>query len=72
MSHRETAGILKDRVEGLERELILEALDAAGGVKIRAAQRLGITERILTYKMKKYRIGKAWVSENMKEGGHEV
>jgi len=49
--------------------MILEALDAEGGVKTRAAQRLGITERILTYKMKKYGIGKTWVSQYTEEGG---
>jgi len=62
---------MRERVEDLERQLILEALDAEGGVKVRAAQRLGITERILTYKMKKYRIGKTWVSEFTEEGGKE-
>ncbi len=71
MSPRETASPMRERVEDLERQLILEALDAEGGVKVRAAQRLGITERILTYKMKKYRIGKTWVSEFTEEGGKE-
>ncbi|MBN1506974.1 MAG: sigma 54-interacting transcriptional regulator [Sedimentisphaerales bacterium] len=39
-----------------ERELIVDALKKCGGQQRRAAQELGITERILGYKIKKYGI----------------
>ncbi|MFH1571664.1 MAG: sigma-54 dependent transcriptional regulator [Gemmatimonadota bacterium] len=45
---------LPDQVEALERQAIRAALDAAEGVQSRAAERLGITERNLRYKLKKY------------------
>ena len=38
-------------VERLERSLILPALEEAGGVKSKAARALGITERMISYKM---------------------
>jgi len=41
-------------VEGLERRMIREALDRADGVQTRAAEILGISERVLRYKLKKY------------------
>lgn len=41
-------------VERLERRLIREALARSGGVQTRAAEQLGITERALRYKLKKY------------------
>ncbi len=40
----------------MERDLIIKALDEHGGVQTRAAQSLGISERVLRYKMKKYRL----------------
>jgi two-component system NtrC family response regulator len=43
--------------EGLERRLIREALAAAGGVQTRAAEALGISERVLRYKLRKYGLG---------------
>ena len=45
---------LPDRIEAMEREAISEALEAAEGNQSRAAVTLGITERNLRYKMKKY------------------
>ena len=45
---------LPDQVETLERQAIREALDRAEGVQSRAAEQLGITERNLRYKLKKY------------------
>jgi len=45
---------LPDQVEALERQAISEALDQAEGVQSRAAELLGITERNLRYKLKKY------------------
>jgi two-component system NtrC family response regulator len=41
-------------VEGLERGMIRKALAQAGGVQTRAAELLGITERALRYKLKKF------------------
>jgi DNA-binding NtrC family response regulator len=41
-------------VEGLERRMIKNALARASGVQTRAADLLGITERALRYKLKKY------------------
>ncbi|MGZ9125765.1 MAG: sigma 54-interacting transcriptional regulator, partial [Candidatus Binatia bacterium] len=41
-------------VEGLERRMIKGALSRAGGVQTRAAELLGITERALRYKLRKY------------------
>jgi two-component system NtrC family response regulator len=53
---RETGSSLtmKQTVEEIERRMIKEALAQAGGVQKRAAEILGITERILRYKVKKY------------------
>jgi two-component system NtrC family response regulator len=41
-------------VEGLERRMIREALARSGGVQTRAAELLGISERVLRYKLRKY------------------
>jgi DNA-binding NtrC family response regulator len=41
-------------VEGLERRMIHEALAKADGTQTRAAELLGISERVLRYKLKKY------------------
>ena len=41
-------------VEGLERRMIREALAEADGTQTRAAELLGISERVLRYKLKKY------------------
>ncbi len=49
---------LKDTVVEIEKRLILEALDSAGGVQSKAARKLGVSQRILGYKMKKYGIKK--------------
>ena len=49
-------GSLIDAVEGLEREMITQALQECGGNQTRAAEKLGITRRMLQYKMKKYEI----------------
>ncbi len=49
-------GSLIDTVENLEQELIIQALREYGGNQTRAAEKLGITRRMLQYKMKKYEI----------------
>ncbi|RPJ02891.1 MAG: hypothetical protein EHM31_02330, partial [Candidatus Aminicenantes bacterium] len=45
---------LVDKVRRLEVQEIRMALRDSGGVKSRAARSLGITERMLAYKMKAY------------------
>ena len=47
---------MPEAVGRLEREMILRSLAAAKGSQSEAARRLGISERVLRYKMKKYRI----------------
>jgi two-component system NtrC family response regulator len=42
-----------ERVDAFERRLVVDALDAAGGVQTRAARQLGMSERHLRYKLKK-------------------
>jgi len=49
-------GSLTETLDTLERGIIMDALKAAGGVQTRAAEKLGISERVLRYKMKKYKI----------------
>jgi transcriptional regulator with GAF, ATPase, and Fis domain len=47
---------LKDRVREVEKEAIINALQKCNWVMAKAARNLGITERMIGYKMKKYRI----------------
>ena len=47
---------IREAVERLERELIVRSLQEANGSQSEAARRLEISERVLRYKMKKYRI----------------
>jgi len=58
-------GSLKSRVSEMEKEEILSALRECGWVMARAARRLGITERMIGYKVRKYGIRKkevCWVT----------
>ena len=48
------ADTLPAQVEELEKTAIAQALEQAGGVQSRAAELLGLTERNLRYKLKKY------------------
>jgi two-component system response regulator FlrC len=50
-------------MKGLERAHILETLAAAGGVRKIAAQRLGMSERTLRYKLAQYRLEAAGSEE---------
>jgi two-component system, NtrC family, response regulator AtoC len=52
-------GTLEERLAALERDMIVSALDKARGVQTRAAEILGISERVLRYKMKKAKIRSA-------------
>lgn len=45
---------LTEKVESFEKALITEAMNRCGQVQTRAAERLGLTERHLRYKLKKY------------------
>jgi len=49
---------LRDKVKELEREEIVNALRACNWVMARAAKQLGITERMIGYKVRKYGIRK--------------
>jgi transcriptional regulator with PAS, ATPase and Fis domain len=47
---------LPDTLDEIESQLIRKALESSGGVQTKAAEELGISERVLRYKMKKYGI----------------
>jgi two-component system NtrC family response regulator len=47
---------LPDSLEEIERDLIVKALHQHQGVQTRAAESLGISERVLRYKIRKYGI----------------
>ncbi len=49
-------GSLSDTLDTVERGLIMDALKESEGVQTRAAEKLGISERVLRYKLKKYKI----------------
>ncbi|MFH1080494.1 MAG: sigma-54 dependent transcriptional regulator [Pseudomonadota bacterium] len=53
-SHTEAEGLLRGSVEELERKLIIEAMEKTGDHQTKAAELLGISERMLRYKLKKY------------------
>jgi two-component system, NtrC family, response regulator AtoC len=57
-SGQDLPGPLQERLEGLEREMLQQALAQAEGVQTRAAESLGISERVLRYKMMKYGLRK--------------
>ena len=52
----EHAGSLDERLAGIEKGMIIEALTRAGGIQARAAQILGINPRSLWHRIKKYQI----------------
>jgi len=55
--HQVTAqGTLAQRLEAVEREMLWSSLEAHHWVQTRAAKALGISERVLRYKMRKYKI----------------
>jgi len=47
---------LKDKVKELEKEEIINALRESNWIMAKAARKLGITERMIGYKVKKYGI----------------
>jgi hypothetical protein len=54
---------LKDKINEIEREEIINALSESNWVMARAARRLGITERMIGYKIKKLGIRKIFEKE---------
>jgi DNA-binding NtrC family response regulator len=54
----EADGTMKSVVEGVEKRMITEALVSSNWVQTKAAEAIGISERMLRYKMKKLGIGK--------------
>lgn len=48
--------LLKDSIEQFERDEIFDALEESDWVMARAARKLGITDRMIGYKIKKYGI----------------
>ena len=64
-------GTLRNRIKEMEREEIISALKECDWVMARAARKLGITERMIGYKIKKYglRIKEVrWIEESRNEG----
>ena len=53
---RKSGRSLPETLEEIERHRIAQALQKSGGVQTKAAEELGISERVLRYKMKKYKI----------------
>ncbi len=51
------SGSFKEAVAGLEKRLILEALERAGGNRSKAAEELGIYRRLLYVKLREYDLG---------------
>jgi Nif-specific regulatory protein len=65
---------LRDRIEELEKEAIISALKDCNWVMARAAKTLGITERMIGYKIRKYgiRIKEVrWIVENGQQQENE-
>jgi transcriptional regulator with GAF, ATPase, and Fis domain len=64
---------LKCRIREMEREEIINALRECNWVMARAARKLGITERMIGYKIKKYgiRIKEVRWIEDSSEGQHD-
>jgi Nif-specific regulatory protein len=61
---------LKDKIREMEREEIIHALRDCDWVMARAARKLGITERMIGYKVKKYGIRVKevrWIEEDHKQ-----
>lgn len=67
--HKESKmGSLREKMQEIEREEILHALAENEWVMARAARKLGITERMIGYKIKKYGIRKE--GESLDAGEH--
>ena len=58
---------LKRKIESFEMQAIIKALHESGWVKAETARRIGITERMIGYKIKKYGINKEVEHENIQQ-----
>lgn len=69
---RNDGGSLKNKLREIEREEIINALRECNWVMARAARQLGITERMIGYKIRKYglRIKEVrWIEDS--DAGHQ-
>jgi len=62
---------LREKVREIEKEEIINAMRECKWVMSRAAKKLGITERMIGYKIKKYNISKEVVVRTA-DSGQEV
>lgn len=64
----ETMGSLKEKIGLMERDEIIAALKESNWIMARAARKLGITERMIGYKVKKYGIKEVrWIKGAVQE-----
>jgi len=56
---------LKSAVQDLEREMILAALKRANGIHTKAARLLGVTRRVLEYKLERWSIDRTWSGKEL-------
>lgn len=63
-SEADNAGLLKTRVHILEKDMLVDALKSCGGNVAAAARQLGITPRMVRYKLKNLGIDEGRLSEN--------
>jgi len=61
---------LKEKVKELEREAIVNALIECNWIMAKAARKLGITERMIGYKIKKYGIKRGEESRQINDDIH--
>lgn len=60
---------LRDKVKEMERKAIIDALSECNWIMAKAARQLGITERMIGYKIKKYGIRR---SEERQESSRDL
>ena len=64
----ETMGSLKEKIGLMERDEIIAALKESNWIMARAARKLGITERMIGYKIKKYGLKEVrWIKGAVQE-----
>lgn len=63
---------LKEKIKEIEKEEIIKALVNSNWVMSRAARKLGITERMIGYKIKKYKIIRMEVEGIQKKESQEI
>jgi len=69
--NRDAPASFVERVTEFERALIVDALERAGGIQTRAAALLGMSERHLRYKLKKYKIPNESVAGSREPGASQ-